>query len=544
MKTKFSLTSKVLLTTILFSSILINPWFSFDSINIPKITVLYVGGSILLFLLTSKQKKYSSKIFNLTLILVILFICWSFLAFILSDMNLVEGLYGVDGRRTGLLTYFFLCIVFLTSVRTANYSFNQKIYVILLFTGLFGSIYSLIQILGLDPFLWNTQYRPIFGFYGNSNFLASMLGISGSTLFSVIASKQFSKFKRISSVIILIIFIFIIFESKSEQGFFVLFSGFIVTSIIWLNCNNNLRKYLKYYLGLVLIGFIAVLTDIFQLSPWRSILYSNSISERGEFWHAGWAMIVNNPLTGLGLDGFRDNYHKYRTLQAAVRDPEAKVSAAHNVFIDIAVGGGVPLLIIYLILIFLVLLSAIKYLNKNRVFDVYYVALFASWCGYTIQTFISINHIGLAIWGWALGGTIVGYGFANNNFENKDSYESSRRGINILLGLIIGSLISFPQLFADVNFRSGLKSGNVKIILDNLDDWPPSIERYNITAAIFLDNGLVDQSRSAIKQGLNFNPNNLQAWLFLYKLPNISESDRDRAISNIKRLDPFNSNIR
>jgi hypothetical protein len=342
----------------------------------------------------------------------------------------------------------------------------------------------------------------------------------------------------------ILLYLYIIIETDSEQGFFVLLSGLIVTSIVWLYYKTNLRKFLKYYMGLVFVGFIAVLTDIFQLSPWPSIFYSNSISERGEFWRAGWAMINNNPFTGVGLDGFRDNYHQYRTLQAALRDPEAKVNAAHNVFIDIGVGGGIPLLIIYLIFNFLVFLSAIRILNRNKDFNTYFVALFASWCGYTLQTFISINHIGLAIWGWALGGTIIGYEVSTRNIGINSFIKSGTSGLKILAGLIVGLLISLPQLLADTNFRSGLKSGNINVILENLDSWPQSSERYNLTAAIFLENGLIDQAKLSIFKGLNFNPNNLQAWLFLYKLPNISESDRDRAILNIKRLDPLNSNIR
>jgi hypothetical protein len=215
MKSKFSVASNVLLLTIVSSSIIITPWFSFDSINIPKITALYIGGSILLFLLIFQERKYIAKYFKLPSLLTILFILWALIAFILSETNLAEGLYGVDGRRTGLITYFFLCIVLLTSMTTSTNSFCQKLFVALISTGILSSAYALIQIAGSDPFLWNTQYKPIFGFYGNPNFLASLLGISGSALFPIIASKQFLGFKKFCAMTTILLYLYIIIETDS-----------------------------------------------------------------------------------------------------------------------------------------------------------------------------------------------------------------------------------------------------------------------------------------------------------------------------------------
>jgi O-antigen ligase len=92
--------------------------------------------------------------------------------------------------------------------------------------------------------------------------------------------------------------------------------------------------------------------DILQKSPWSSILYKESVTFRGDFWRAGWKMTVDNPVFGVGLDGYRDHYRASRDVVTALRPgSDAMTDSAHNVFLDISSGGGFPLLIIYVFLL-------------------------------------------------------------------------------------------------------------------------------------------------------------------------------------------------
>ena len=99
-------------------------------------------------------------------------------------------------------------------------------------------------------------------------------------------------------------------------------------------------------------GSILVVLDILQKSPWTPILYKESVALRGDFWRTGWNITKDNPFFGVGFDGYRDSFRLYRDQIATNRAPDSTISSAHNVFLDISSGGGLVLLVFYLLIIF------------------------------------------------------------------------------------------------------------------------------------------------------------------------------------------------
>ena len=140
-------------------------------------------------------------------------------------------------------------------------------------------------------------------------------------------------------------------------------------------------------------------------------------------------MTTDNPITGIGLDGFRDSYHRYRDISAATRDPWARVTSAHNVFLDISSYGGFPLLTIYFTLMALVIVSAIKVVNRSKAFNPVFAGLVGGWAAFQAQSIISINQIGLAIWGWVLSGLIIGYEINTRNVMAVETVAKKGRAI-------------------------------------------------------------------------------------------------------------------
>ena len=65
--------------------------------------------------------------------------------------------------------------------------------------------------------------------------------------------------------------------------------------------------------------------------------------------------------------------------------------------------------------------SIIRVVKRSERFDAYFVSLVGAWVAYQTQSFISINQIGLAIWGWILSGLIIGYEI---NTRVKDTAQS------------------------------------------------------------------------------------------------------------------------
>ena len=88
---------------------------------------------------------------------------------------------------------------------------------------------------------------------------------------------------------------------------------------------------------------------------------------------------------------------------------------------DIFAYGGFPLFITYILLNSYVLFHLWKGFKSFKKFDPVYVSLIAIWICYQTQSIISINQIGLAIWGWIPGGLIIGYVRAHIKNESENS---------------------------------------------------------------------------------------------------------------------------
>ena len=355
--------SNVLTFALLTITLAITPLTSYDPINIPRLILLTCFSLTLITLLVSSRNLLFGHINKILLINLVLFVVWVFLAAITSNGTMFEKFFGVSGRLTGFVTYLGLVVLMISAVATGGQQLNRLLLYTLVISGAASMFLALIQVAGADPFNWITEYTPIFSVFGNPNFLSSFMA------FTTIAVITFWWNKSIKVTLIPIVYglisIYIIYKSKSQQGFLVLLVGISTLLYLWIRQNSKLKK-LKYgYQLLWLTGGVAVVLDILQKSPWSSILYKQSVSFRGDFWQAGWKMSLDNPILGVGLDGYRDNFRLYRDQAAVIRDPiDASVDSAHNVFIDLLSGGGFPLLALYLVWIFLVFKSAYKVFKR------------------------------------------------------------------------------------------------------------------------------------------------------------------------------------
>jgi hypothetical protein len=285
--------------------------------------------------------------------------------------------------------------------------------------------------------------------------------------------------------------------------------------------------------------------DILQKSPWSSILYKESVTFRGDFWRAGWKMTTDNPVFGVGLDGYRDHYRASRDVVTALRpESDAMTDSSHNVFLDISSGGGFPLLIIYVFLIGLTIYSAIKVIRRSTGFDVGFAAVLGAWVAYLAQSLISINQLGLAVWGWVLMGVIIGYEINTREKEEAIKIKPVHSTIAIGMGLITGLGVGLPLMVADATFRSTVKSGDVIKIEASVRQWPQSVSRMTLAAQILREGNLPERSIVIAREAVVFNPMNFEAWKELSLQPNATEQERAEALATMKKLDPYNPNLK
>jgi O-antigen ligase len=526
------------------TTLLVTPFFSYDPINAPRFVVLLVFGLMGFSLLLSARRGITTK-YRVVVSASILFIIWGLIATFASGINLNEGLFGVTGRQTGLLAYFALIVLMVSGFVASSEGLSRKLALTLVGIGILSGLYGVLQSFGGDPFDWINPYSPVFGFFGNPNFQASFMGIAAVAAIAMSLESSAKLQNRIGLLVFVALAFFNIYESKSQQGYLVFLAGVVVVGYLFVRGNEKLRKLASLYAVAAVVGFVAVVLDILQKSPWSSILYKESVTFRGDFWRAGWKMTTDNPVFGVGLDGYRDHYRASRDLVTALRPgSDATTDSAHNVFLDISSGGGFPLLIIYVFLVGLTIFSAIKVIRRSTGFDVGFAAVLGAWVAYLAQSVISINQLGLAVWGWVLMGSIIGYEINTREKVEVKSVKSGYPTVAIGLGLVIGLGVGLPLMVADATFRSTVKAGDVLKIEASVRQWPQSVVRMTLAAQILREGNLPERSIVIAREAVEFNPMNFEAWKELSLQPNATESERVQALETMKNLDPFNPNLK
>lgn len=526
------------------TTFLVTPIFSYDPINVPRFLSILVFGLIGLFLLLGSKNELLGLKYRKVMVASVGFMGWSLVALFGSRVDLIEGFFGVTGRQTGFLTYLALIALMLSAVLSSTVNLQNKLALLLVLAGIASGLYGVLQAFGGDPVDWINPYSPVFGFFGNPNFQASFMGMAAVAAVALSLKSSEKLMIRVGLCIFVLLALFNIYKSKSQQGYLVFLAGVVVVGYVYVRGNSKLNKLSLVYLVASVVGIVAVLLDILQKSPWSSVLYKDSVTFRGDFWRAGWKMTLENPLFGVGLDGYRDHYRASRDLVTALRPgSDAMTDSAHNVFLDISSGGGFPLLIIYVFLVGLTIYSGIKVIRRSTGFDVGFTAVLGAWVAYLAQSVISINQLGLAVWGWILMGSIIGYEINTREKIETKSVKSAYPTVAIGLGLIIGLGVGLPLMVADATFRSTVKAGDVIKIEASVRQWPQSVTRMTLAAQILREGNLPDRSIVIAREAVQFNPMNYEAWKELSQQPNATEAERKQALETMKKLDPFNPNL-
>jgi hypothetical protein len=248
------------------------------------------------------------------------------------------------------------------------------------------------------------------------------------------------------------------------------------------------------------------------------------------------------PITGVGFDGFGLFYRNYRdSIAIEERGITTVADSAHNVLLDVLTNGGIPLLIIYFGFIFLVLRSSLIVLKESKEFDPFFVSLLVSWSTYQMQSLISINQIGVAIWGWALGGVILGYRKPIDTYVSvvkTSRFKNRLQAVSLLLGIFSGLLVSIPAYNADSNFRTAIDSKQIKLVLDSAYNWPQTPQRMYRVASLFYANDLNALARQVSSDAVSKFPRSYENWELLSKIEEIPQADRQEIYRNLLLLDP------
>jgi O-antigen ligase len=537
------------------TTLMITPLWSIDPINPIKMLVAVPIGFMCLGLAFANLKTISWRKYRLVLTFIVAFVTWQILVVLVSGGEIYQQLFGSNGRNTGLITYVAFSLTLFGSVLASSPEVIRKLPIVAFIVGSASLAYGVVQALGADPFDWANPYSPVFGFLGNPNFQSSLLGVLGAIVFGQLLVKELKVQFKVLICLYLLVTLYVIKQTASQQGFLVLVLGIgVVVGLYIIKWNRGLGI---GYVLLSVIGFFIVLFGTLDKGPLASLLYKDSVTYRGDYWRAGWNMTVNHPIFGVGMDTYGDWYRRSRTLTATLRrGPEIVSNASHNVFLDIASYGGFPLLFFYFSLMILVLISAIKVLRRSTSFNPLFAGLVGGWIAFQAQSIISINQIGLAIWGWVLGGLIIGYEIKTRNKieiginikkgKKTTNSEQSSAGsvIAMFIAFVVGLLVGMPPYVASAKYKSALESGNPTVIQSAAYLWPVDYSRMIQVAGTLNENKLEPQGLEVALDAVKRFPDNYSVWATLDSMKSATPEQKAQAQKEMKRLDPLNPNLK
>ena len=537
------------------TTLLVTPLWTLDPINPIKMLAVVPMGLMCLGLLLANRKTVAWREYKVITALLLGFIVWQVLVFLFSGGEIYQQLFGAQGRNTGIITYIAFSLVLLGSVIASSNEVLKRLHLTIFLVGSASLGYGIVQAIGADPFNWSNPYSPVFGFLGNPNFQSSLLGIFGSFLFPQFFVKGLKiQFKGLIALYLLIT-LYVIKETDSQQGYLILALGIAV--VLGILLAQKSRSLAISYGIFSIAGFFVVLIGTLNKGPLAALLYKDSVSYRGDYWRAGWNMTLEHPIFGVGMDSYGDWYRRSRTLEAALRrGPDITSNAAHNVYLDMSSFGGFPLLIAYMGIMTLVAVSAFKVLHRQTTFNPMFAGLFAGWVAFQAQSIISINQIGLAVWGWVFSGLIIGYEIKtrNVNISRPSSKKSGNAAkpfkssagsvLALFVATVLGILVGMPPFAASAKFKSALDSGNAQVIENSAYIWPLAYTRMVQVASILDENELQQQALQVAVDGTRNFPDNYVVWATLNSMKSASVEQRADALDQMKRLDPLNPNLK
>jgi tetratricopeptide (TPR) repeat protein len=186
--------------------------------------------------------------------------------------------------------------------------------------------------------------------------------------------------------------------------------------------------------------------------------------------------------------------------------------------------------------------------------------VFSSWVAFQAQSLISIDNIGISIWGWVLGGTIVGLSVSTQPGASTISQPTQvLQKNNPIRSIISGSATLFIIVLVAILYRGEANANRARIDFDlqneqarealrvyNIDaiNTPLLDPTYKLTAAMKLvAGGFVDEGLAVAEQISQDDPRNLDA---LNSIATVSEYMNELPIAITARekiiaLDPWNA---
>lgn len=545
------------ITTIYFDSGIQDPF------NPPKMwIILFISSWLLGHIIANSHGGFKDISTRVLAVLLGSFILFGLISAIKTDV-LYTAFLGESQRRNGFLTYLALSTFMLAAALFVRLESLRRFNFLAFLTGLILAVYGLMQISGRDFIEWNNPYNAVISTVGNPNFAAAVMAMMASIVFGPVLNNFYNNYYRFASFLLTLILLFTIYLSDARQGLISFAIGVGAYILIWIYGIKS--KFRHLFLGSSLILGLFAILGMLQVGPLTSILYKNSVTVRGYYWRAGVEMFKDQPLFGVGFDRYGAYFKEFRDVGYPLAYGFNITSTnAHNVPIQIFSTTGIFAGLAYMSILGFILwrgVVGIRSATGNNRLSI--AAVFSAWLSYQAQSIISIDNIGISIWGWVLGGVVIGVSRQSSPVLDEVQRKSKRIAIKPVFNLrqtfvstsaiILASLLIVPMYQVEKNMWETRGRFNPSVTESKAALYEHANKTlksrylepsYKVMIGAYLfASGFTVEGLEVLKEVIKADPRNLDALIYLaefnQQIGNPNEEIKYRL--QIAMLDPYNA---
>jgi putative inorganic carbon (HCO3(-)) transporter len=315
------------------------------------------------------------------------------------------------------------------------------------------AVYAVLQDRGIDPFDVAVTAEPLVATMGNTNFVSGWLGVAFPVaVWAMLSRGQASEVALLGAATAATSLVALV-ALGSFQGWVAGVAGAALVLGVWLHQRGWFRR---AAVVAAVVGVVVV--AVAGPTLWREV--DDGLTDRPLFWSAGVVDLGDRPLVGHGLDTFA---HRWYALRARTDPPcqlhsgiDVNAGATHDIPLDLAVGGGVPLLLAYLGMVGFVGWRLVRGLRACGGEERLVLAgLGGAWLAYHVQSLVSLDMPGLAVAHWVLAGAIVG---ATSNGSTVRVPARRLVGGVLVVAAVLGAFVAVRPLRAELHLAAALRA--------------------------------------------------------------------------------------
>lgn len=547
---------RILAITAILATVAVSPWISYDPINLPKMLIVVTGAALLLGTFFMIGINLIGELPRVYLYLSIFFALSLIYSIFVNESPWSQQLWGVWGRSTGLLTYLSFVVLMLSasmmktekSVESIRSYFEKLSY--------FISLYTLFQAGGIDPINWSQ--KAMIATLGNINFMSSFLGLATVSMISRLVNGKLPMSSYLYFCLVSTLNIWLIWLSGSIQGLGIILCGVSVIAALRVRVRYGFRFAIGLSIAIIPLGLLVFLGTA-GVGPLRA-MFQETVGFRVDYWKAGYRMLLANWQHGIGVDSYGDYYQQYRDISAVTSTgPQRVTNTAHNIFLDVATGSGIMSGII-LLSIFAITAHLILKNFKSGNYDETDIALASIWVGFLFFCLISINQIGVGVWGFVFMGLIHNKSFSKidnrnspkqlshkrkseTNLLENHTYVAKHKFLAVVFAGLLGFSVSALPNYLDIEMLQAVKSRDFSKMMKVAQSPFSTVFYKDKLQSLLIDSGMDDEALSFAWKEIKKNERNYVALKVIAFSEKASSQQRTLAIRKLRMIDPLNSDL-